>query len=206
MLLTGLGVVGALAFTRTRRPVLYAVAKAAASAGFLWTALAVGAPGSGWSRWAFAALVMSAFGDVALTIRNRKGFLLGLVFFALAHGVYAVAFTVRGFAIGTAALAAALALIVVMAAWRAFGGQVPEPLRAPVVVYLVIIAAMLATGSATAVLHRSWALGIGAVLAAGSDLAVARERFGTRGFVNKVVGLPTYYLGQTLIALSLMTP
>ena len=203
MVLTGLGVIGALASTRARRPVLYAVAKAAASAGFLWTALVAGAPGTGWSRWAFAALILSALGDVALTVRNRTGFMLGLLFFAVAHAVYTVAFAVRGFTLGTAVVTTALALLAVIAAWRAFGRQVPARLQVPVVVYLVIIAAMMATGSAAAILHRSWVLGIGVVLVAGSDYAVARERFGTSSFVNKVIGLPTYYLGQTLIALSL---
>jgi uncharacterized membrane protein YhhN len=60
----------------------------------------------------------------------------------------------------------------------------------------------LATGAA----QRAPALVVGALLVAGSDLAVARERFATKGFVNKAVGLPTYYLGQTLVALALVGP
>jgi uncharacterized membrane protein YhhN len=79
-------------------------------------------------------------------------------------------------------------------------------MRAPVALYLVVLAAMLAAGGAAAVLHRSWRLGLGALLVAGSDIAVARERFVAPGFANKLVGLPTYYLGQILIASSLAGP
>ncbi|MDA0700641.1 MAG: lysoplasmalogenase family protein, partial [bacterium] len=65
---------------------------------------------------------------------------------------------------------------------------------------MVVLA--LATGSA----RPAPALVLGALLVVGSDLAVARERFVTAGFVNKAVGLPTYYLGQTLVALALVGP
>ncbi len=38
-----------------------------------------------------------------------------------------------------------------------------------------------------------------------SDLFVARERFVTSAFVNRLVGLPLYYGGQVLLALSVAT-
>jgi len=206
MLLTGLGVAAALAFARSARPRPYAVAKTVASLGFLWTALAAGALGAEWSRWAFVALLLSASGDVALTVRTARGFLLGLLCFAFAHGTYALAFARRGVALGTLALTAALAALAAWGAWRAFGGRVPRRMRVPVALYLAVLAAMLAAGGATAILHRSWRLGIGALLVAGSDVAVARERFVAPGFANKLIGLPTYYLGQILIASSLAGP
>jgi uncharacterized membrane protein YhhN len=44
---------------------------------------------------------------------------------------------------------------------------------------------------------------IGALLFYISDLAVARDRFITRSFVNRLWGLPAYYTGQVLLALSI---
>lgn len=206
MVLTGLGVAAALAATWSARPRAYAVAKTVASLGFLWTALAAGALGADWSRWALAALLLSASGDVALTVRTARGFLLGLLLFAFAHGTYTLAFARRGLAVGTLALIATMLALVAWSAWRVFGGRIPRRMRVPVALYLVVLASMLAAGGATAILHRSWRLGLGTLLVAGSDVAVARERFVAPGFANKLIGLPTYYLGQTLIASSLAGP
>jgi uncharacterized membrane protein YhhN len=43
----------------------------------------------------------------------------------------------------------------------------------------------------------------GAVLFYLSDLAVARHRFVKAEFLNRGIGLPLYYAGQVLIALSI---
>jgi len=43
---------------------------------------------------------------------------------------------------------------------------------------------------------------LGAVAFYLSDLGVARDRFVSKGFVNRLVGLPLYYGGQLLLAYS----
>ena len=43
----------------------------------------------------------------------------------------------------------------------------------------------------------------GAILFYLSDLAVARHRFIHKSFINRALGLPTYYLGQLLLALTI---
>jgi len=48
-----------------------------------------------------------------------------------------------------------------------------------------------------------WTAATGAILFYLSDLAVARHRFVHESFVNRVIGLPTYYLGQFLLALTI---
>ena len=48
------------------------------------------------------------------------------------------------------------------------------------------------------------ALPIGALAFAASDISVARDRFIKPGFVNKMWGLPLYYVAQLLITLSLL--
>ncbi len=203
VLVTGLGVMAALGATRAGLWRAYALSKAAASAGFIAAALASGATGAGWSRLALGALVLSAAGDVVLAIRREGAFLAGLILFAAAHGVYTVAFLLRGTGGGNLLLSALAVAVVAGWGWLSLHRRVPGSMRAPVAAYLSILSAMLAAGTAAGFAHRAWLLAVGAVLVAGSDLAVGRQRFGGAGFANKLIGLPAYYAGQTLIALSL---
>jgi uncharacterized membrane protein YhhN len=204
--LTAIGVAGALVAFRQGRPWAYGVAKGVASLGFLGTALAVGAAAEGWTRWALVALVLSAAGDVALAVRARGGFLGGLALFLLAHATFAVAFAVRGVAAGPLVAAGVGVALALAFGWRAWHGRLPSAMRAPVAAYAVVLGTMVALALGTGAVHRTPWLVAGALLVAGSDLAVARERFATKGFVNKAIGLPTYYLGQTLVALALVGP
>jgi uncharacterized membrane protein YhhN len=48
-----------------------------------------------------------------------------------------------------------------------------------------------------------WSAALGSLLFYVSDLAVARHRFVRPDFVNRVVGLPLYYAGQFLLALTI---
>ena len=48
-----------------------------------------------------------------------------------------------------------------------------------------------------------WTVAFGALLFYLSDLFVARHRFVTTEFLNRGFGLPIYYAGQVLIALSI---
>lgn len=200
---TAVGVVGALLAYRTERRGAYLVAKAVASAGFVATALVVGALDGTWTRVAFAAILLSAVGDVALAARGRRAFLVGLAAFAAAHLTYAAAFALAGPGVVPWAWAGAGAALLVGGAWLALRRRVPAGLRVAVAGYAVILVAMMATGVAVGVTLGSTGLALGALLVAGSDVAVGRERFGTRGFANKLAGLPAYYLGQVLIALAL---
>lgn len=184
------------------RPGVY-VAKPAASTGFLAVALASGATSTSYGRWVLAALAFSWLGDVLLIPKGARAFFLGgLVAFLLGHLLYAVAFTGLGFDgawLGAGALfacvAAALALRWLMP--HVEGGMV-WPVRA----YVAVISAMV-VAAAGATGHTGIGLvGAGALLFYVSDLAVARERFVAKTFTNKLWGLPTYYGGQVLLALS----
>jgi uncharacterized membrane protein YhhN len=197
------GVAAALVATRAGRPWAYGVAKAIASGGFVAAALVAGALGGDWGRWALVALVLSGVGDVVLAVRARWAFVAGLGAFLVAHAVYAIAFVLRGvepLPLAGASLGLALAATW---GWRSGSAWVPPALRRAVLAYLVVVSAMVATGVSVGVTHGAPGLALGAVLVVGSDLAVARERFVRPGFVNKALGLPTYYLGQLLIAVSL---
>jgi len=76
-------------------------------------------------------------------------------------------------------------------------------MRVPVFTYVAVISVMV-WGAAAAVLAGGAArpLLIGALLFYFSDLAVARDRFVQKAFINRALGLPAYYLGQLLLAAS----
>jgi uncharacterized membrane protein YhhN len=75
--------------------------------------------------------------------------------------------------------------------------------RAAVALYLSVIFLMTSSGIASSLHTASPLLAAGVALVAGSDAAVARHRFVKETFLNKLWGLPAYYLGMVLIALSL---
>lgn len=203
MAVTGLGVVAALAAAHGDKRSAYAVAKAVASAGFVALAIAAGATGAAWSSLALAGIAVAATGDVVLAGHSKRSFVIGLSCFAVAYATYAVAFLLRGVDGRTLAVTAVIAAAVGASAWVYLRAHLPGKLRVPVRVYLMVVSSMLATGVAAGITHRALPLALGAALITGSDLLVARERFVVPGFANKLVGLPAYYVGQTLIALSL---
>jgi uncharacterized membrane protein YhhN len=76
--------------------------------------------------------------------------------------------------------------------------------RMSVSAYVVVISVMV-WGAIAAVAAGSLPgrFAVGAVFFYLSDLAVARHRFVRSEFINRVLGLPAYYAGQILIALSI---
>ena len=74
--------------------------------------------------------------------------------------------------------------------------------RLPVSAYIGVIAIMASMACASAYRTGVWALAVGAVGFAASDVAVAREQFVTKSIVNKLWGLPLYYAAQLLLAWS----
>jgi uncharacterized membrane protein YhhN len=154
-------------------------------------------------------LVLGAIGDVALL--SRHGFLAGLGSFLFGHLAYAIA-------VGTilpprlwpdAAGAIALAPIGVGVGVLAWLWPKLGKLRVPVICYVAVILAMVIAAiallrGATEMDHQRRELfAVGAVLFFASDLAVARDKFVAKAFVNRAWGLPVYYAAQLVIAWSL---
>jgi len=197
-------------------------AKAAASTGFIATAVAAGAADTAYGAWVLAALCLGWVGDLALVSARRAWFLLGLGSFLLSHLTYIGAFaTVRPNALVAILVAAALlgpAAFVVRWLWP----HLAADMRGPVVAYIAVITAMVAA-AAGAVTGTGPALPAVAALTTGeplpgwiwkaavmvaavafylSDVSVARDRFVAPGFGNRIWGLPLYYAAQLLFALS----
>jgi uncharacterized membrane protein YhhN len=147
------------------------------------------------------ALGASWIGDLALSFDGRTSFMVGLVAFAGAHVAYIAAFLSRG-ALDTTTLAIAgtamAVFAVVVIQW--LSPHRPAELRIPIIVYVVIISVMVATAFGTNATDPDIRIPIAAVVFAASDLFVARQRFVFSSRVNGLVGLPLYFIAQTIFA------
>ncbi len=193
MLATAASVGGHLWAERRGLPVARAALKCAASAGFLVVA-ALATSGGRYGRLVVAGLVLSAVGDALLLARGRRAFLAGLAAFRAAHLAYAAAFAPAAHvSVAVAVVLAVAGALVVRWLWPRLGAMRPA-----VIAYAAAITAMLvlALGVASPLARA------GAALFYHTDLLVARDRFVRPGFANRMLGLPPYYAGQILLALS----
>jgi uncharacterized membrane protein YhhN len=177
------------------------LAKPLAAAGFVAAALANGAFESSYGTWILSGLVLSACGDVLLIPRESpRAFLAGLVAFLLGHVAYAIAFATRGLDGITVAVALPAVLGAGLVVLRRLLPFVSARMRAPVLAYVVVISVMLVCAAGTVGRAGNSAIFLGAFAFYLSDLAVARERFVQKSFVNKLWGLPLYFGAQLVLA------
>jgi len=184
---------------RGRRTVVL-VAKPVASLAFVLLGVSRFHPGNPYGAWVLVALVLCFAGDLLLML--RRGFLPGLVSFLLGHLAYVVAFSVLLLPRSWPPLWAVPPLLVstVAASWLS-----PHlgRLRVPVLAYVAVITVMVWGAIAVTAAGRGpWLVATGAILFYLSDLAVARDRLVLKRFASRTWGLPAYYLGQFLLALT----
>jgi uncharacterized membrane protein YhhN len=139
-------------------------------------------------------------------------FATGLLAFMTAHGLYLSAFYTICARSQSLPLASLLAGIAGIAVYRYLQPSLGS-YKLPIAIYIVLISAMLLGAVAVYNTDALPAGGrrlvlAGAVLFYLSDLAAARNRFLRPAFINRLVGLPLYYGGQFMLALSigLMAP
>jgi uncharacterized membrane protein YhhN len=179
------------------------LAKPAASAAFVATAVATGATGSAYGLLILAALVLCLAGDVLLIPAGRVGaFRAGVFAFMLGHVAFAAAFMTRPLDVAWFATAALGLGIVLWSVWRWLRPSVPGDLRGPVIAYLLVIGTMSALAVAWAGAGGPATVALGALAFTASDVSVARDRFVRARFLNRAWGLPLYYCAQVLLALS----
>jgi uncharacterized membrane protein YhhN len=176
------------------------VSKPVASLAFVLLGWSRYEPGHPYSAWVLLALLLCFTGDLLLML--RRGFLPGLASFLLGHLAYVLAFSALLLPRSWPAVWALLPLVVstVAAAWVS-----PHlgRLRVPVLAYITVITVMVwGAVAVTAAGRGPWFLAAGAILFYLSDLAVARDRLVTKTFGSRTWGLPAYYLGQFLLALT----
>ncbi|MCK5377764.1 MAG: lysoplasmalogenase [Acidobacteria bacterium] len=177
------------------------MAKPAASAVFVVFGLMRADIHSAFDLWMVAGLILGMAGDLLLI--ERQTFRWGLLTFLAGHAAYIVAFD-RAQPWSTWSLVVLFPLVLAAGLVARWLWPHTSSMRAAVLAYIVIISLMAWGGIA---LSLSGALpvtaGIGATLFFLSDLAVARHRFVKESFINRALGLPAYYAGQMLLALTI---
>jgi uncharacterized membrane protein YhhN len=158
-------------------------------------ALVIDPSDSGQRAWFVVALVLSLAGDVFL-LPSVDRFVPGLASFLLAHVAYIVGLSVDDGPLWPAVLVVALVPVAV----RVIGAvrrNEPE-LLVPVVVYISVIAAMVAM----ALRSGEWLAAIGALTFATSDSTLALDRFDRHRRWMPLAVMTTYHLAQGLLVLS----
>ncbi len=175
--------------------------KPLASAAFVWLGLAVGALDSGYGRLVLLALALCLLGDILLIPRDRpQVFRAGVFAFLLGHVAYSAAFLSRPLAPGGFVVGAIVLGVVILAVLRWLGKFVPADMAGAVRTYMLVIGVMSALACGVTAAGGPWAVAVGALAFAASDISVARDRFVRRQFVNRAWGLPLYYAAQLLLA------
>jgi uncharacterized membrane protein YhhN len=154
------------------------------------------------------AFLLCLVGDGLLVPRGSKGFFLGgLLFFLLGHVTFVVAFFTRGVEAMSFCGSGVVALVLGVGVMAWLRPHLRGVMAFAVPVYVVVIGAMVSAAvGAVAAARGAGHIAPSTILVVGtccfwvSDLAVARERFVRDGYVNRVVGIPLYFLAQLLIA------
>lgn len=176
------------------------VAKLSASTFFVLLAACLGAHESSYGQFILGALLLGWIGDALLLSRAPRAFMGGLAAFLLSHLLFAVAFVSGGLSAPAIGIAAVLAAAFGAVVLRWLLPHTPREFKGPVVAYVVVILAMCVAAAGHAFASQRWAVLVGALLFAASDISVARDRFVQQAHVNRLWGWPTYYLAQVVLA------
>lgn len=179
------------------------LAKPSASLAFVWVALASGATGSPYGTWLLAGLLLCLAGDLLLIPVERPAvFRAGILAFLLGHVAFAGAFLTRPLSwlgmLGSGLILFGLLRTVL----RWLRPRLAADMVVPVHAYVIVIGAMATIACAVSLAGGPWQVAAGALAFAASDIAVARDRFVSPGFVNRAWGLPLYYAAQLTLALT----
>jgi uncharacterized membrane protein YhhN len=180
--------------------------KAPLSCLFVLTALLQSHPVARYYRLVLAGLVLGLVGDVCLALPGDTAFRAGLAAFLAGHVLYVLAM---------ASLTRrtdwvhAINLVILAVSGYVFWWLLPHLGQnlVPVALYIVVISVMVS--GAWAVFRNpetrratGWVILLGATFFYLSDIFVARDRFISDEFLNRLLGLPLYYYGQFLLAFS----
>lgn len=177
--------------------------KQLASTCFIMTAWSAGAKETAYGKCILAGLFFSWWGDFFLIFGGDLYFLCGLVSFLTAHILYCIAFVIHG--LKPAWSAGSVVVILPLILWIMSGiyPSVGADMKIPVAAYVVVITFMVMLSVGATARSRNAFIVAGAVAFYFSDVAVARGQFLDTPFPEYVWGLPLYYLGQLLLALSI---
>ena len=184
---------------------LTAVGKMLAASAYLALAWSLGATGTVYGQVLLIGMGFCWLGDLLLiSTGNRKLFLFGLVSFLLGHVAYIGAFAVRGVSLPAVAVTAVAMVVFAVVIMRWLRPSLDDRMRRPVLFYVIAISTMMAMAVGAWSADGNLAIPVGAFLFLVSDLAVARDRFVSPGFINRAWGLPLYFLAQIVLAYSVI--
>ena len=174
---------------------------------FIFTAVIQPHPLSRYYHFLLAGLVFCLGGDVFLAFPQKRMFLYGLVSFLVGHVFYIFAFILvaRVNPLTGAGSLSVLVISIWVYAWlRPYLGT----MKVPVIVYIIVISIMFSgawsvLGNTDMSMHGRIMVFVGAMSFYFSDVFVARDRFISKQFLNRAMGLSLYYAGQFLLAFSL---
>jgi uncharacterized membrane protein YhhN len=181
-------------------------AKGVLSLMFIWAAMVQPCRFPVYSEFLMTGLGLCLVGDVCLALPHKRTFSLGLISFLLGHVFYILGF----FWVSKANLwmwAGSSIAVIVSAAVYSWLKPHLGGMRGAVLLYILVITVMVSGSSRIMGDTSLWLPGrvmvfIGSTSFYFSDIFVARDRFLKKQFVNRLVGLPMYYLGQFLLAFS----
>jgi uncharacterized membrane protein YhhN len=176
------------------------IAKPVASAGFIGVALSAGALDTAYGSWVFLGLMLGATGDVLLLGASRGAFLAGLGAFLFGHVAYVIAFGTIGLDGPLVLIVGGVAAVVGALVFVWLHPHLEGFMVGAVAAYIIVISAMVVAAAASAVP----VVILGSTAFYLSDLSVARDRFVSPGFSNRVWGLPLYYGAQLVLAWSVI--
>jgi uncharacterized membrane protein YhhN len=206
VVITALACAALVYFLRVGWPWLAVSAKVIASAGYVATAMSVGALRHPFGRALIGGLLLSYLGDLFLIDASQRALLFGLSSFLLAHLAYIAAFTIYGLNRKWALIAGLPVLVTaaLVAMWLSPG--LPTELALPVYACIAVISLMVIAAFGSKGAGASTLVVVGAIMFFVSDLSVAAQRILHSAFPTIIWGLPLYYAGQLCLALSASRP
>jgi uncharacterized membrane protein YhhN len=181
------------------------ISKTALSSLFIFAAVVQPHADPAYYHYLLAGLLLCLAGDVLLALPQNL-FLFGLVSFLFGHIFYIIAFF---YAARSGNWTYWGALITGTVSVSAFFWLRPHlgRMTAPVLLYILVITAMMCgawsiLGDDGIPIKGKAAIFVGATSFYFSDIFVARDRFLKKEFINRLAGLPLYYVGQFLLAFS----
>ena len=130
-------------------------------------------------------------------------FKVGVLSFLLGHIALIVTFMIGGVDPIWCVLASPFVLFTAQRVYHWLAPHVTGSMRSAVSAYILVISSMLIIAIGTLGADQPWERLFGASAFFVSDLAVARQRFITPTIVNRLWGLPLYYVAQFTLAGSL---
>jgi len=201
ILLTGLLYCEKKAFLKAKLAV-----KTVLSSLFIFSAVIQPHPIAAYYRLILPGLVFCLGGDVFLALPGKKMFLYGLVSFLLGHVFYGVAFFNTAEISRWTLAGLAISLIVSSGVYLVLKSHL-DSMKIPVICYILVITVMVVGAWSIAGADELRSAGRLAAFAGAlgfyvSDVFVARQQFLKTEIVNRLIGLPLYYIGQFLLAFS----